>query len=136
MANAPYKLGSEKMMKGLIDLSGATIKAALVKNTYTVNLTTHEFFSDISAHVLGTPQALTGKTETLGVFDANDVTFAAVTAGDTALAVVLYKDTGTSGTSPLILYDDTITGFPIATNGGDIVCQWDNGAFKIYSIAS
>ena len=39
-----------------------------------------------------------------------------------------------TGTSPLLMYIDTITGFPLATNGGNVVIQWDNGAYKIVSL--
>lgn len=134
MANALYKLGAQAILDKLIDMNSDTIKCALVKNTYPQNLTTDQYHSSIAAYVLGTPQTLTTPTIALGVFDADDVTFTAVTAGDTAEAVVLYKDTGVSGTSPLIAYIDTITGFPIATNGGDIVVQWDSGAYKIFSL--
>lgn len=134
MTNAFYGLGKKKLLDADIDLLVDTIKVALVKNTYAQNLTTHEFHSDISAYIVGTPQTLTGKSTTLGVFDAGDPTFTAVTAGDTIEAVVIYKDTGVSGTSPLIAYIDTITGFPLATNGGDITPQWDNGAYKIFSL--
>ncbi len=133
MANALYGKGKEKFATALIDWSAATIKAALVKSAYTPNLSTHEFYSDISANVIGTPQTLGSKTYTLGVMDAADITYTAVTAGDTAKAVVLYKDTGVAGTSPLIAYIDTITGFPLATNGGDITIQWDSGTYKIWS---
>ena len=52
----------------------------------------------------------------------------------TALGVALYKDTGVSGTSPLLALIDTITGFPLATNGGDIQIVWDSGAYKIFSL--
>jgi hypothetical protein len=132
MANAWYAKGAEKLLSGLVDVTTATIKAALVKNTYAQNLTSDEFYSTISTYVLGTPQTLGSKTVTGGVFDAADPTFSAVTAGDTAEAVVIYKDTGNPATSPLLMYIDTITGFPLATNGGDITPQWDSGANKIY----
>lgn len=135
MANALYKLGAQHILNKEINLSSDTIKAALVKNDYTVNLTTHEFYTDISSHVLGTPGALSTKSIALGVLDADDITFSAVAGGDTALAVVLYHDTGTGSTSQLIAYIDTITGFPIATNGGDITVVWDNGSYKIFAIA-
>lgn len=136
MANAVYKLGVTKIMSGAIDLTSNTIKAALVKNTYAQNLTTDEFYSDISAYVLGTPQTLSSKTVTLGVFDAADISYSAVTAGDTSEAVVIYKDTGSSATSPLLFYIDTITGFPVATTGADIDVRWDNGTYKIISFAA
>lgn len=134
MANALYNKGKEKILSGLVDFLSDTIKVALVKNTYPQNLTTDEFFSSISAYVLGTPQTLANKKVTGGAFDADDAAFLTVAAGDTLEGVVIYKDTGEAGTSPLLAYIDTITGFPLATNGGDITVQWDNGTFKIFSL--
>ena len=134
MSNALYALGKEKILSTAINFVSDTIKVALVKNTYPQNLTTDDFYDDISAYVIGTPQTLAAKSVALGVFDAGDVTYTAVTAGDTLEGVVIYKDTGVAGTSPLLAYIDTITGFPLATNGGDITIQWDNGAYKIFSL--
>lgn len=134
MANALYGLGKKKILDGDIDLLVDTIKVALMKNDYAQNLTTDEFYSDISASVLDTPETLANKSTTLGVFDADDVTFTAVAAGDTSEGVVIYKDTGNPATSPLIAYIDTLTGFPLATNGGNITVQWDSGAYKIFSL--
>ena len=134
MANSLYAKGKEKFLSGAINLITDTIKVSLVKNTYPQNVSTDEFYTDISAYVIGTPQTLAAKSVALGVFDAGDVTYTAVTAGDTLEGVVIYKDTGVAGTSPLLAYIDTITGFPLATNGGDITIQWDNGAYKIFSL--
>lgn len=134
MANALYGKGKEKILSGSINLLTDTIKAALVSSAYAQNLSTDEFFSTISAHVLDTPVTLAGKSVTLGVFDANDLLFSAVAAGDTAKAVVLYKDTGLAGSSPLLTFLDVITGFPFATNGGDVTITFDNGASKIFSL--
>jgi len=134
MANALYAKGKEKMLSGTIAFLTDTLKVALVKNTYPQNLATDEFYSTISTYVVGTPQTLASKTVTAGVFDAADTTNTAVTAGDTLEGVVIYKDTGVAGTSPLLAYIDTITGFPLATNGGDITIQWDGGAYKIFSL--
>lgn len=134
MSNALYAKGKEKMLAASINYVSDTIKVALVKNTYPQNLATDEFYSDISAYVVGTPQTLGSKTTADGVFDASDATYTAVTAGDTLEGVVIYKDTGVAGTSPLLAYIDTITGFPLATNGGDITIQWDNGAYKVFSL--
>lgn len=134
MANAWYKLGAQAVLNKLVDMVSDTLKVALVKNTYPQNLTTDQYYSTISSYVVGTPQTLGSKSVALGVFDAADATFTAVAAGDTIEAVVIYKDTGTPSTSPLLLYLDTITGFPLATNGGDIPIVFDNGAYKIVSI--
>jgi hypothetical protein len=135
MANAWYKLGAQAVLNGSINMVSDTLKAALVKNTYPQNLTTDQFFTSISAYVLSTPQTLGSKSVALGVFDAGDITYPTVTAGDTSEGIVIYKDTGVAGTSPLLLYIDTITGFPLLTNGGDVPVVWDNGTYKIVSIA-
>ena len=134
MANALYAKGKEKMLSASINFAADTIKVALVKNTYTQNLVTDEFYSTVLAHVVGTPQTLGTKTVAAGVFDAADATYVAVTPGDTCEGVVVYKDTGVDATSPLIAYIDVISGFPLVTNGGDIVIQWDNGTYKIFSL--
>lgn len=134
MANALYSKGKEKMLSAAINFLTDTLKVALIKNTYTQALTSDEYYTSISSYVLGTPQTITSPSVTLGVFDAADVTFTAVTTGDTSEGVVIYKDTGVAGTSPLLAYIDNITGFPLATNGGDITVQWDSGTFKIFSL--
>lgn len=134
MANALYAKGKEKILSAAINFSSDTLKVRLVKNTYAQNLTTDEFVSLVTKVTGTTDQLLTGKTVTGGVFDANDVTFTAVPAGETSEGVVIYKDTGDEATSPVLAYIDTITGFPLATNGGDITIQWDNGTYKIFSL--
>lgn len=134
MANALYGKGKEKLLSGSIVFLTDTIKAALVSTAYTPNLSTDEFYSTISANVLGTPVALSSKSITLGVVDAADLLFSAVASGSTAKGVVLYKDTGLASSSPLLVFIDVITGFPLATNGGDISITWDNGAYKIFSL--
>ncbi len=133
MANKFYPKGAEKLL-GSLNLTADTIKAALLSDSYTYSAS-HEFLSDISASVLSTAQALASKAVTGGAFDAADVVYTAVASGANAAYVVIYKDTGTAGTSPLIWLVDTATGIPMATNGGDITVQWDNGAYKIFALA-
>lgn len=134
MANALYGKGKEKLLTGAIDVSSATMKASLISSSYTANLSTDEFYTSVNSYLLNTAQTLGSKTYALGVFDAADITFTAVTAGSTAKAVVIWKDTGSAATSPLLAYIDVITGFPLATNGGDITIVWDAGAYRIFSL--
>lgn len=142
MANALYAKGKEKLLSSVnsISLDTDTIKAYLVTNSYPQDLAADEFYTAISAYLAGgasaamNTQTLGTKSITAGVFDAADITFPAVTAGAVCEGVVLVKDTGVAGTSPLIAYIDTITGFPLTTNGGDVTVQWDNGAFKIFGL--
>ena len=135
MANALYDKGRQGFLDGSIDWDTDVIKALLIDSAdYTVNLATHQFLNDIPpAARVATSAALSGKTATNGVADANDLTFTAVT-GDPSEALVIYKDTGTEGTSRLIAYIDTATGLPVTPNGGDINVAWDNGANKIFKL--
>lgn len=132
MANTFYPKGKTKILTAKIDLAGDTIKAAVVKNTYNYSAA-HEFLSDLGASVIDA-QELTGKSVVDGVFDAEDVTFPALAAGNTARAIVLFKDTGVAGTSALIGYIDDVPGLPANTSGGDIKTTWSNGADKVLAI--
>jgi hypothetical protein len=134
MTNRWYAKGAEKQMQAQINLLTDTLKVAAVKNTYVENMDADEFFSDVSAHVVGTPQTLTGKSIAGGKLDANDPVFTAVAAGDTVECLVIYKDTGVAGTSPLLMRLDQVTSLPFATSGGDIDPKWDNGAYRIFSM--
>ena len=135
MANALFDKARQRFLEGQFNWNTDTIKAVLVDTgTYTVNLSAHEFLSDISTGArIATSGAFTGNTTTGGAADANDVTFTSVT-GASIEAIVLYKDTGTDATSPLIAFIDTATGLPITPNGGDIIVTWDNGANKIFKL--
>lgn len=133
MANALYDKARQRLLEAGINWNSDTIKVLLVDaGAYSVNLSAHEFLSDVSvsARIAG-PVTLTSKATTGGAADAADVTFTSV-SGATIEAIIIYKDTGTEGTSPLIAYIDTATGLPITPNGGDIIVTWDNGPNKIF----
>jgi hypothetical protein len=132
MANALYALAKQKFLTGSINLSSDDIKVVLVDAAdYTVNLTTHEFLSDVaSGGRVATSGNLASKTVTLGAFDAADVTFTTV-SGDVSEALVIYKDTGSAATSPLIAYIDTATGLPATPNGGNIQITWGSNIFAL-----
>jgi hypothetical protein len=117
-----------------VDLVDDTIKVALIDTgTYTFSAA-HDFYDDVSSAVVGTPQTLASKTVTGGVFDAADVTFTALSGG-TVEAYVIYKDTGTPSTSPLIGYFDSVaSGLPLTPNGGNVTLAFDNGANKIFAL--
>lgn len=130
MASAIYPLAKEAFLNGDIDMGAATIKAALVDTgTYTYSAA-HDFYDDVSG-VVGTPQEITTKTFTAGLFDGDNVTYTAV-SGSSAEAIIIYEDTGTPGTSHLIAYIDSATGLPVTPNGGDITITWNgSGIFQL-----
>jgi len=132
MANALYVsfrngvLGSHATY---VDLDADTVKAVLIDHgTDTPNVSTDDFYNDISAGLVGSmSSAFTTKTigsVAAGVFDADNVTFTAV-SGNSVESVNILKDTGSAATSNLIAYFDTGTGLPVTPNGGDITVTWN-----------
>ena len=135
MANTLYDYARQRFLEAQINWMTDTIKVILVDTgAYTPQTAVHQYLADIpiSARVAG-PVTLTAKATTGGAADGADVTFTSV-SGASIEAIVIYSDTGTESTSPLIAYIDTITGFPLATNGGNITVQWDNGVAKIWKL--
>lgn len=134
MANALYAKWKEQLLQFTANnnLSAGTVKVALVDTgVYTYN-SADQFYSSVSSAVVGTPQTIGSKTFTNGVFDGADVTFTAVT-GNSVEALVIYIDTGSAATSPLVAYIDTsVTGLPVTPNGGDITVTWNGtGIFAL-----
>lgn len=118
MANQIYNRGKRDLLNGTFDLLTSTIKVALVTSTYTPNIDTHHYFSDVTNEVSGTNytaggQALSNKSITED--DANDLSY--FTADNTvwsnstiaaARGAVIYYDTGTASSSSLIAYIDFV----------------------------
>ena len=133
MANALFPRWKQALLEFTAnnDLDGQTVKVALVTAGYTYS-GANQYYSSVSASVVGTPQTLTSKTFTDGVFDAADVLFTAVT-GAQVVALVIYIDTGNAATSPLVAFIDTgVTNIPVTPNGGDIAITWNaSGIFAL-----
>jgi hypothetical protein len=141
-ANALYDLGREGILGAAISVSVAVVKVVLVDSAdYTVNLATHQFLSSVAgAGRVATSAALTTKTVTAGVFDADDTSFSAVT-GDVSEALIIYQASAVTGgadvadtSQRLIGYIDTATGLPVTPNTGNINVAWDNGANRIFKL--
>lgn len=130
MANKIYPKYKQAILSGgsSVDMSGGTVKVALVDSgTYTY-ADAHEFLSSLSGRV-GTDQTLTSKTFTDGVFAAGNATFSNV-SGASVEALVIYIDTGTAGTSRLVAYLDDFTA--VTPNGGNITITWSgSGIFAL-----
>jgi hypothetical protein len=134
MASVLYPLFKEALLTGAINLTTDTVKAVLVDTADYTYSASHQYLSDVPlAAREEITAALGSKTVALGVFDAADTVFTAAT-GDPSEALILFKDTGTASTSPLIAYVDSATGLPVILNGGDITLAWNNGANKIFAI--
>lgn len=135
MANTLYDYARQRFLEAQINWMTDTIKVILVDTgAYSVNTQSHQYLSDVSssARVAG-PVTLTSKSTTGGAANAADVTFTSV-SGPSIEAIIIYSDTGSEATSPLIAYIDTATGLPITPNGGDVIVTWDRGTNKIFKV--
>jgi len=128
-----YPKGAEKVLSGAYNLgsAGVTLRAALLPSTYVYD-GAHEFLADIGT-LVGAAQPLVNKTITGGVFDAEDINFGQTT-GAAAGSVVVYVDTGTATTSPLLMYITSVVGLPYTPNGGGLRLEWSQGAARIVSL--
>ena len=128
-------MASQLYPKGAAHILGAATKVDLVADTIKVLFypgafsSANEFVSDLTgASIIARSGALSGKTTTSGVFDANDITLTAV-SGSAFTHVILYKDTGADATSPLIAIFDVSSFTP---SGSDVSVVFNaSGLFSI-----
>lgn len=137
MANILYPKFKEALLQGF-DLAAATLKVMAVNATggaeqYAYNAA-HDFLNDVPAGTrVATSGALTGKTYTNGVFDANDLSPAfGSLAGQQFENLIIFDDTGDEATSRVVLILDTATGLPLTPNGNNIDITWNaSGIFAL-----
>ena len=129
-----YGRGVEAFKDGSVDWEADTIKVALLAAAYTPDQGTHQFFDDVDANEVS-GSGYTAGGETLGTktltydsaglhvtLDAADVSWDPSTI--TAQYAVIYKDTGTAGTSPLIAYGDA--GTEQSSDGAAFTIEWNS----------
>lgn len=115
-----------------VDWDADTIKVSLHTSTYTPNQDTHDFFNDATNEIAGTGYTAGGvalvtsapvydaASNTLRL-DADDASW--TTATFTCRIAVVYKDTGTAATSPLLGWVDF--GGDESVVSGTFTIQWD-----------
>lgn len=135
--SALYDKGREKILNADIDWLVDSIKAVLVKTTYSVNLSTHEFLTDLGANTSGSAVTLTTKSSTAGVAGCDDIVFTSVASATAIGFIVIYHDTGVAATSPLIAYIDSAGGiglpFTLASSV-NVTFVIDTGANKLFKL--
>lgn len=127
-----FPSGSEGLLDRTIDLTG-DVRVMFVKSTYTYDAT-DVYVSDLGAVDNGRTLALTGKTYTGGVFDADDTTLLA-TAAVACDALIYFQHTGNDATARLIAYVNAFSeAFLTPAVGQTINVLHDNGASKIFKL--
>lgn len=145
MAEVFYNRALRGFLNGNFNFPVDTVKVALVKNTYTPNIDTDEFFSHIASHEVTGPEYNTpgGKpllNVNIDVVNLVGSIYAARVFADplefgpgaylTFRYAVLYKELATENTSPLIGYWDF--GSDQNVNNGTLVLDpGDNGLCMI-----
>ena len=140
MANAVFNKFKEGVLGADYDLTVATVKCAFVRG-YTFDAT-DEFVSDVTATgtINGTSAALTTKSITNGVFDA-DNTSITTTANATDHGLLVFQSSAVGGggdvaatAQRVIAWYDTGTGLPIQPGTGSVSVTWDDGTNRIVKI--
>ncbi len=133
MLSFVYNKAKAAILGGEIDLLTDTIKVALVGSAYAADKDEDQFFDDVSNEVSGTGYSTGGKelsnksiavdeANDLASFDADDPIWTVATIN--ARGAVIYKDTGTGSSSPLIASIDF--GQDFSKSGADFTIQWDS----------
>jgi len=122
-----------------IDFDTDTIKVMLCTSSYTPDQDAHDYKDDVTNEVVGDGYTAGGATltnKTIGYtadtnvikIDADDTSWAASTI--TARYAVIYDDTGTASTSPLLGYIDF--GEDKSSSAGTLLIQWSaDGMLKV-----
>jgi hypothetical protein len=126
-----------------VDWDADTIMCSLHQNTFSPNVDTQDFWDDVSATELAATGGYTTKGVALTtiapaytagsnttVLDANDAVWNSATFS--AYYAIIWKDTGTASTSPLLGYVD-FQGVQTVSSG-TFTIQWaSDGVLKIVS---
>lgn len=133
-----YNSFKKKLVDNDVDFAADTIKVTL-HTSYTPNIDTHDFWDDVSSTEYGTASGYTAGGVTLGSktvtvdtsndqadVDAADPSWSSLgpLSPNTPSHAIIWKDTGTPGTSPLICYMELGT---TATNGSDYALALNAG---------
>ena len=131
MASFLYNSAKLRILQGDLDFANDQFKVALVTAGYAPDKDAHEFFADITNEVSGTGYTAGGKVlenisltqddqDDRAILDADNLAWSV--ASFTARAAVIYKNTGSAATSPLLAYIDFEEDLEAA--GEDFLLQW------------
>ena len=137
MANALHASFKQLQLGSLaIDFLNEDIIAILTTNALYTYSAAHDFLDDITiAGRLATSDPLENPTITNGVFDADNVIWTAVGAGNDGDRVMLVASRGGSpDADPIVAMFDTGTNIPVTPNGSDITCAWNSGSSRIFAL--
>lgn len=130
MTQQLYPKGVQSFATAGINWGSDTIRVELIRTVAGANAggnsvytfaSTDQYLSIIPSNsycrpTSGQAQQITSPTDTNGQESGANVTFTSVPLGDAIQAIVIYKDTGSASTSPLIAYIDGLVTVTLAVN--------------------
>jgi hypothetical protein len=131
MSSFIYNSAKLRLLQRNFDFENDDFKVALVTATYSADKDAHEFFTDVTSESSGTNYTAGGKALENIVLSQDDANDRAILDADNlvwsvatlvARAAVIYKDTGSAATSPLLAYVDFDE--DLETAGEDFILQW------------
>lgn len=131
MANVIYPKWKEARLQSTanaaLDGSGTTgLYAALIDTASYTYSASNEFYSSISAAIVGTEQEIGTKTYAAGLLDGADITFPTVSGASCEALALFIKNAGANTTWRLYAYLDTgVTGLPVTPSGVNIPVTWN-----------
>lgn len=135
MTNTMFPRSKAKFLDGDIDWEADDIVLVLLGPSYPFN-EDHEFFNDLS-DVLASAAMTTSIDDELGLALAEDLSVTGVSLGQTVNYMVIYKDTGTGATSPLIAYfdsNDDTTPINRDGDGAAIPVIWSSSPVGVFAL--
>jgi len=139
MSDVVFNRFLTELLKSSIDFVNDTFYVMLVTEDYTPDPVAHVFIDDITEEVVGTGYVAGGKElagqlvsqddiDNEGVFDGNNPIWTG--ASFVARGAIVYKNTGTPATSPVLFYKDFNTNR--TPDNGDFTIQWgDEGIINV-----
>ena len=129
------------IMSGAIDLDTDNINVSLHTDAFSADIDTMDFYNDVTSTEVASANGYTTKGKTLAslvvsvdttndlaYFDATDLTWATSTI--TARYALIWKNSGTNTTSPLIGYVDF--GANKTSDNGNFIITWSSaGILKL-----
>jgi len=134
VASGAFNKGKFLLASGGVSLLTHTIRVMLVDSSYTFD-PDDQFVDDIAADEIGVSgysrQTLANKDivqddlNDLARFEADDISFGALAAGETIGGAAIFRQVNDDTDSPLIAFYD-LTDLP--TDGGSVLLTWANAS--------
>jgi hypothetical protein len=132
-----YHHFSEYALSGNAKWATGFFSAVLLRDTHTPD-PLQQYLSDIPSGQRPTPKVqIQGRIVTDGAANCAAIVFPKVPyAGFPYIGCAIFADTAVAESSPLWLYLDHGTGWPLTPNGGNVAIQIDTGPDKLFRIGT